>query len=292
MPGGRLRTLRGFVVSVVLAYVLDAVASYRDLVRIPLESDDQLRFTGTVYVGSPPRSVQVDFDTGSSDTWVVTSNHFPTYRDVEPAPKAFAIGYGGGVASGLAVPANLQIGNQLGKNSNEVLFPNIPIGFVDDPVADLNSQGVVGLGMEALAQIRSNWSLLGLMAEQQGNPRPVVFSLYISSCSGAQPSSQLILGGHDPALTSSNTTWFSFSVISNDELRGHQPPDSNVAIAETNFGFWALRMQSMWFDNKVLPIGPANHHGAVLLDSGTSVLLLSQHTFDAVVQALSTRFGT
>ncbi|KAE9359859.1 hypothetical protein PF008_g2058 [Phytophthora fragariae] len=285
--------LCSFVVSVELVYVLQAAASYLHLVRIPIESGDQLRFTGIVQVGSPPRSVRVVFDTGSSDTWV-TSNHFAANADDAPSLKAFTIGYGSGIVSGLTAPAYLQIGGQLESNTNGVLVRDIPVGFVDDQVSmmtELDAQGVVGLGMEALAQIRSNLCLLRLIAEQQVVSRPVVFSVYISSWTGAQPPSQLILGGDDPALTNSYTTWFTFPVISNDELRGHRTPVSDVAITKNSFGFWVLRMQSMYFDNEILPLGPASHQGAVLLDSGTSVLLLPQYAFDAVVQALMTRFG-
>ncbi|KAJ8574764.1 hypothetical protein ON010_g4454 [Phytophthora cinnamomi] len=276
--------LRCVIALAALVYVLEAVVGYHGLVRIPLESDDQLRFTGTVHLGSPPRSVRVIFDTGSSDMWV-TSHHFP---DDEKASKAFVIGYGGGIASGFAVPASLH----LGSNTSGVHLRDAPVGFVDDQtliMEGIDAQGVVGLGMEALAQIRGNSSLPGMMVEQQVLTRPVAFSIYISSWPGAQPPSQFILGGDEPALTNRNATWFTFPVISNDVLRGHTPP---IGSATKSFGFWALRLHSIRVDNKVLPLGPDSHKGAALLDSGTSMILFPQYAFNAVVQALLVRFGT
>ncbi|GMF49396.1 unnamed protein product [Phytophthora fragariaefolia] len=281
--------LLSLVVSSALIHALEAVTSYRHLVRIPLESDDQLRLTGTVSVGSPPRSVRVVFDTGSSDTWV-TSSHLDSAADDVPAPKTFAIGYGGGIVSGLAVRADLQL------DSSGLFLRDVPVGVVDDQTSvltELDAQGVVGLGMDALAQIRCNSSLLNLVTQQQALTAPVVFSFYISGWPGAQPPSQLVLGGDDPALTSSSSTWFTFPVIANDALRGGQSPipKASAISSKTSFGFWALRMERLWFDNKALPVGLDSRQSAALIDSGTSVLLLPQHTFDAVVQTLSDRFG-
>ncbi|KAL3673112.1 hypothetical protein V7S43_002407 [Phytophthora oleae] len=253
------------------------------LVRIPLESTDQLRFTGAAQIGSPPRSLRVVFDTGSSDTWV--SSAFASAVDKAEAPTSFAIGYGGGVVSGLSSPIDLRLANQL-------LLSHVHVGFVDDAtsvLSDLDAQGVVGLGMEALAQIHTNSSVLGLLAKQH-QIKPFVFSLYVSSWSGAKPASQLIIGGQDEALTSSNATWFSFPIVPDSAFRTPQPSMQSV---KDSFSFWALRVQSLVLDNVVLPLSrPNGRNGIALLDSGTSVLLLPPNIFDRVVQTLFTRFGT
>ncbi|KAG7377511.1 hypothetical protein PHYPSEUDO_011524 [Phytophthora pseudosyringae] len=266
-------------------------------VRSPLGTKDHLRFTGAVHVGSPHRSVRVVFDTGSSDTWVASDQ---LASGAPRAGNAFAIGYGGGTVSGTAAPRDLQLGYEAGSGTDGLLLRDVPVGFVDDPTAvipaELGAQGVVGLGMEALAQIHGNSSLWGLLAKQQDATEPLAFSLYVSGWSGAQPASQLVLGGVNPALTSTNATWRSFPVISNSALRHPRPPSrptSTCTAAQDSFGFWALRVQRLSFDGVTLPLGtPNNSNGAALLDSGASVLLLPQHAFDSVVQALVARFGT
>ncbi|ETM38892.1 hypothetical protein L914_14915 [Phytophthora nicotianae] len=249
-------------------------ANQHHFVRIPLETNDQLRFTGVVHLGSPPRSVRVVFDTGSSDTWV--SRVYADNEDDGRASRAFTIGYGGGVVSGIAAPTDLQFGSG---PTDRFFLHDVPVGFVEDHtsvIPDLDAQGVVGLGMEALAQIYCNSSLLGLLSQQPGSTKPLVFSFYISSWSQAQPASQLIIGGDDPALLTPNATWFSFPLVSN-------------TLATESYGYWALRVQNLSFGNVTLSFG---NPGVALLDSGTSLLLLSQYTFGRIVQVLSVRFGT
>jgi hypothetical protein len=228
--------------------------------------------------------VRVVFDTGSSDTWVTSGvvDDADDGRDRE----GFSIGYGGGRVSGLTTRTALQLGRERGSDATGLLLQHVPVGIVDSRqaagVPGLEAQGVVGLGMGALAQIGSS-SLLALMEKQHGAAGPVLFSLYIGPWSGAQPASQLLIGGADPAVASASTTWLSFPVIPHDALRAlrHAAPDS--------FGFWALRVHSVSLGKGVLPLRP---RGLVaLLDSGTSVLLLPQHAFDAAVQGLSDRFG-
>lgn len=268
-----------------------AAVNQRHFVRIPLESNDQLRFTGAVRLGSLPRRLRVVFDTGSSDTWVTSA--FATNMDDGRSRKAFAIGYGGGIVSGFAAPADLQLGCEPGSAADGFFLRDVRVGFVDDQTSvlpELDAHGVVGLGMEALVRIHSNTSLVSMLAQQQSLTGSVAFSIYISSWSGAQPASQVIIGGSDPVLTSANTTWFSFPVISNDAFHSPRCPLQSASTKDS-FGFWALRLQSLTFDNVTLPLGPKNRDGAALLDSGTSVLLLPQHLFDSIVQALFARFG-
>ncbi|GMF34375.1 unnamed protein product [Phytophthora lilii] len=272
----------------VLAAEAAATASQRHLIRIPLESDDHLRFTGAVQVGSPPRPARVVFDTGSSDTWV--ASEIAVHLDNAAAQTAFSIGYGGGVVSGLAVPTDLRLG---GSEADALLLHHVPVGVVDSMTAvipDLEVHGVVGLGMETLVQINTSSSLLELIVAQQGLTVPVTFSIFISSHSSAHPPSQLIFGGEDHTLIDPGATRFVFSTISDVELRG-LPRSSSSALSK-GFGFWALRVRRLEFDNELLPLEKAgSQFSAALLDSGTSVLLLPQHAFHVVVQGLLVRFG-
>ncbi|KAF4031460.1 Eukaryotic aspartyl protease [Phytophthora infestans] len=269
------RILRYLIVLVLLLTQDFSAASQCHFIRVPLDSDDQLRFTGVVRLGTPPRSVRVIFDTGSSDTWV--SSNYAADVGARSASRAFTLGYGGGIVSGLVAHTDLQ----LRSNPADVIL--LPVGFVNDHtsvLSGLDAQGVVGLGMEALAQIQSNWSLVGLLA-QQSRMKPLAVSLFISSWSQAQPASLLIIGGVDPALLTANATWFSFPVV------------SNIQSSKTGYGFWALTLQNLSFGNESLPFGgPSRSSGIALLDSGTSVLLLPRHTFDTVIHVLSVRFGT
>ncbi|KAG1686725.1 hypothetical protein DVH05_005996 [Phytophthora capsici] len=257
-----------------------AVNTQPQLVRIPLETIDQLRFTGVAHFGSPPRSLRVVFDSGSSDTWISFDS---SVDKAEAQWTPFGIGYGGGVVSGLAVPLDLRLADQ-------ILLSNVHVGVVDDATSvltDLDALGVIGLGMEALAQIHTNSNVLGQLSAQQHGMSPIVFSLYISSWSGAKPTSQLIIGGQDEALTSPNATWLSFPVVPDSIFRPSQPSKQN------NFGFWALRVQSLVLDDVILPLsGPNGRNGIALFDSGTSLLLVPPNILDKFVQTLLARFGT
>ncbi|KAG2760415.1 hypothetical protein PC129_g20570 [Phytophthora cactorum] len=281
------RILRCLVLVLLLRQGLSS-ANQHHFVRIPLETSDQLRFTGVLHLGSPPRGVRVVFDTGSSDTWVFSIN--AAIGDEGQASRTFTVGYGGGIVSGVAAPTDLQLGSGL---ADELLLRNVPVGFADDHtlvIPGLDAQGVVGLGMEALAQIHSNSSVPGLLAQQPERISPLVFSLYISSWAQAQPASQLIIGGDDPALPTANTTWFSFPVVSHNALHSLQ---SSSQSSKDSYGFWALRVHNLSFGNATLSFGNPNRNaGVALLDSGTSVLLLSKYTIESIVRVLSAGFGT
>ncbi|KAF1774079.1 Peptidase family A1 domain [Phytophthora cactorum] len=175
-------------------------ANQHHFVRIPLETSDQLRFTGVLHLGSPPRGVRVVFDTGSSDTWVFSIN--AAIGDEGQASRAFTVGYGGGIVSGVAAPTDLQLGSGL---ADELLLRNVPVGFADD----------------------------------------------------------------------------------------HTSPQSSSQSSKDSYGFWALRVHDLSFGNVTLSFGNPNRNaGVALLDSGTSVLLLSKYTIESIVRVLSAGFGT
>ncbi|RLN54328.1 hypothetical protein BBJ28_00023279 [Nothophytophthora sp. Chile5] len=264
------------------------------LVRLHLESPDQLRFEASVGVGSSPQRLRLLVDTGSSDTWVslavllggADSAGSPATQQPPTQEEAFSfeIRYGSGAVSGLTASEELQLGDV---GSEGLAVPDVCVGLVDRQtpgVQTLELEGVLGLGMEALAQLDGSRSLLKALARQ--HHEPAVFSLYLATGSGGDhPPSQLIFGGVDPALTSANASWLSFPVAPHDQI--------SPASSPARYGFWALRLQRLMLDGRSLPLAmPNGHSGVALLDSGTSLLLLPAQAFRAFLQILSTRLGT
>ena len=60
--------------AITIALVFTTVTSSLELLRIPLENFDQMQFTGSIDVGTPPQRFRVIFDTGSSDLWLPETN--------------------------------------------------------------------------------------------------------------------------------------------------------------------------------------------------------------------------
>ncbi|CEG40631.1 Aspartyl protease [Plasmopara halstedii] len=246
----------------------------RHFVRIPLQSRNQLQFTGILSLQSPSCSVRVIFDTGSSDSWIFRP--IDTNSNDQRSENFFGIKYGGGIVSGFATVTNVHFG------SPRLFLYDVLLGFVTDETLNLlplDIQGVVGLGMEALAQFSNN---LGFLSRLEQHERPFIFSFFISSSTNAQPSSQLIIGGDDPALASINTTWITFPVVSTTQLYSRESTRD-----EHNWGFWIVQYNYLTFNESTL-----SFNGFALLDSGTSLLLLPLSTFNSVVQMLSAYFGT
>ncbi|KAF0714217.1 Aste57867_3932 [Aphanomyces stellatus] len=233
------------------------------LIRIPLVNFDQLQFFGTIHIGTPPQPFKVIFDTGSSDIWVPSSTcnacsgerryvapNSSTYRSMH---ENFTAYYGSGSVSGqvfqdvvllgLDTPSSAVVRCRMGRIESE-----------DTNIQRFESEGIIGLGLTALASIT-------IPSFVDSHPFEK-FSLYISPLPDADgPPSQLLLGGIDPLLAGDGATWHYFPLLTHADVDG----------------FWAIDMLELHVQSTLVPSDLASP--VAVVDSGTSLLLFPAAVF-------------
>lgn len=172
-------------------------------------------FVGTISVGTPPQSMTVIFDTGSSDLWFPSEsckscgnhkkfnpNHSSTYN-VYPngslvlnAGAEFAIGYGSGSVSGKKATETITF--------STLTVPMVWFGLAtaeDSSIDYFEMDGICGLGFEGLASVTHPGLLT--MLELNYPTLSKSFSFYLSVNRDDKPST-ILLGGYDLSLVSSS----------------------------------------------------------------------------------------
>lgn len=169
----------------------------------PLKNAANYLYYGTIFLGTPPQEFTVDFDTGSSDFWLVSStcktdscNAHCKFSSLNSSTfnkdgRPFSIEYGdGSAAKGTTAYDKLNIGGLVIPKQGFALvsFEN---GFDSDP-----EDGMFGLGYQSLAETGfptaiDNAYALGLIKEK-------VFAFWLNrNVESLSNGGELIIGGTD-----------------------------------------------------------------------------------------------
>ncbi|KAK0560046.1 hypothetical protein OC861_006432 [Tilletia horrida] len=117
----------------------------------PLTDQQELLWTGEISVGTPAQVFNMDFDTGSSDTWVNPNLYKPAASSTaKKTKKKFQVAYGdGSQASGDVYQETVTVG---GVTATNQAFGNATKSTL---TSDGNNQGLVGLAFESIAQFQA-----------------------------------------------------------------------------------------------------------------------------------------
>ncbi|KAJ3774218.1 putative aspartic protease [Lentinula raphanica] len=155
---------------------------------------------GNILVGDPGQDLQLDFDTGSSDLWVIneacttgpcakkTKKYDPSKSDSsERQPGTFTIQYGDkSTVSGPIYTDEVTITGITVKNQALSAVTELSEGFLRDPIS-----GIIGLAWPDISNLKKTpWFL---NAVEQGVIKKREFGFYLS-----KKGSELYLGGTDP----------------------------------------------------------------------------------------------
>lgn len=176
--------------------------------EIPLVNSLDAQYYGEILIGTPPQTLRVLFDTGSANLWVPSSGCWSLscffhgyYRHKESISYVgngtrLSIEYGTGGASGYLSTDVVSIG---GVQVADVLFGEMTniwgLTFLFSKF-----DGILGLGWSALANADVPPFFSSLYS--QGFISDNSFSIYLSKF-GDNETSELILGGYNPALAAS-----------------------------------------------------------------------------------------
>ncbi|KAK0524399.1 hypothetical protein OC835_005930 [Tilletia horrida] len=114
------------------------------------DQQNELLWTGEVQVGTPAQTIVLDFDTGSSDTWVNPNIYKPSASSTaKKTGKTFRVAYGDGSnASGDIYKESVTVGGLTALNQ---AFGNA----TKSTLQDSGNQGIAGLAFESIAQFKS-----------------------------------------------------------------------------------------------------------------------------------------
>ncbi|GBE83034.1 Aspartic protease [Sparassis crispa] len=178
---------------------------------LPLtDQQDGLEWTGTITIGTPPISFVVDFDTGSSDLWVASSecNQCGKHNTYDPASSStssskdgnFSISYGDGSSdSGPEYTDTVTLSGVTVTGQALSAVTSESSEFQTDP-----ADGLMGFAFPSISQLQANpfpFAALSESAIPQG-----VFSFKLTS-DGAE----LYMGGADSSLYTGDIEYHSLS---------------------------------------------------------------------------------
>jgi len=248
-------------------------------------------YFGKVNVGSPqPQDFTVVFDTGSahlvlpssaceSETCKMHRNFnettsescYPIEHDGTPLPRgessshSVSITFGTGKVSGTFVRDRACLGGSLQSDDKDgCSMMNVVVAkeMSDQPFSLFHFDGILGLGLEALA-LGPGYSFFGQMVAQHPAMQPR-FSVFLARTD--QGESSISFGGHDETKAASDVHW--------------------VPVAMPELGYWQVQIQTVRIGDIVLD-ECADGGCRAILDTGTSLLGAPRQAIKALHQHLS-----
>ncbi|KAH8336065.1 hypothetical protein KR074_003783, partial [Drosophila pseudoananassae] len=246
-------------------YNLDAVANGYPME--PLSNYDNYQYYGNISIGTPPQYFNVQFDTGSSNLWVPSSqcadlacllhtqyisSQSSTYQ---ANGTAFNITYGTGSVSGFM---SQDVVTVAGLSSSNQIFGEVTTERGSN-FQSANFDGILGMAFPSLAANLVTPFFQNLI--NNGEVEQPVFSFYLrDNGSTVSYGGELILGGSDPTLYRGELTYV---------------PVSYPA-------YWQFYTDAIFLGNTLISMGDV-----AIADTGTSLLVAPQ----AEYYTISSLFG-
>ncbi|KAJ1300404.1 hypothetical protein OPQ81_005224 [Rhizoctonia solani] len=223
--------------------------------NIQLADEQEELWAGEISIGTPGQKFLIDFDTGSADLWVpssdcqsrgcrnknvYTSSSSSTVNDVTTTQK-FSISYGdGSTASGPVYTDNVSAGGLSVTNQSFSAVTSESSSFSEDP-----SDGIMGLAFSSISTIGAPTFIENLAS--QGAVSSSVFSMFLAS-----NNSELYLGGTNSTLYTGNITYTD------------------------------LQSRTYWLTNGSSSVNGAEaYSGSMIIDSGTTLIVGESRSVEA-----------
>ncbi|ORX50169.1 rhizopuspepsin II [Hesseltinella vesiculosa] len=212
-----------------------------------------VEYYAEVQIGTPPQTLKLDFDTGSSDLWFAStlcSGCSSTQTKYDPTKsstyqkegKSWSISYGdGSSASGITGLDTVNLGGLAITNQRIELAQQESASFGQDPV-----DGLLGLGFDTISTVAGTKTPVDSLIAQNLISKPVfgVFLGHTSTGGGGE----YVFGGYDASKVSGSFTtvkvdssqgWYGFTVDSAAGA-GTTKTGSFSAIADTGTSLMLL----------------------------------------------------
>jgi len=219
-------------------------------------------YYGAVSLGSPAQTFDFDFDTGSSNFWVASSqcsncpvtgyDHTKSNTYVSNG-EYFSIQYGSGAVTGFLSQDTTQIA---GLTVTKVVFGEV----TDEEVQPVNAPiaGLVGMAFKSLS-VDADTPLLDYMVQQNLVPANA-FGMYLTTSDTGVRQGQLTLGGYDSKLFHGS---FTYTPIVDDQ-------------------WYVIKTGAIRVGNTVVATS-----GGAIVDSGTSCLVGPSQQINTILQNIN-----
>ena len=268
-----------FILSVASAYIkvpLKASAGYKtiSLPKLDIFSENSLslaavqnmfnlQYNAIFEIGTPPQSMSLVLDTGSSWTWVPSTNcscHISNRFNSSSSSSFQDLGvnqilqYGQGKVIGIEALETFSIDNLTALEQKFILTTQ------DFELYGLESDGLLGLGFNELADYTPT---LVENLKSQGQITRAIFSIYLNS------------------INNNNSIESAFTIGGSDS-ETYGTGDMQTINIDTSYGFWLTIIQSIVTGNNTKK--KSDSYG--VLDTGTSLLMGPQYQVNSIFDGI------
>lgn len=232
--------------------------------EIKLQNNRNFDYIGDVYIGNPPQKIRGNFDTGSANTWILSShctsdrckpgslnNYFTPEKSTSFVKTDLkkSIRFGSGTLSGFFGYDDFRIYTNPSDESTAIHIKNQILGLmVKESLLDSDYDAIIGLAYPKMAA--HGTPVFDSMIQQNLLPKNM-FSFYMTTTVLKQ--SELMFGGYD-----------STKIQPGETIKWHKV---------INKLFWSLNLEDILYNG--VSMGLCKHQGKQCLitpDSGTSLL--------------------
>lgn len=249
------------------------------------QQNDSL-YTCPVQIGTPPQTLNLDFDSGSSDLWVWSTklpanveSEGSSHKIFDPsqsstfqnqAGSTFEVHYGDqSYAKGTVGTDTVQIGNITIQGQAVELADDVSSSFIQDASSD----GLLGLAFGTLNTVQPDPVATPVqnMINQDDIPQnEEIFSVYLSSIKDQNEPSFYTFGAIDTS-----------AVPSGSQIT-YTPVDKPIATHGKQFGFWRFASPSATVNGQTINL-PGNK---AIADTGTTLLMTSDEVCQKIYEAI------
>ncbi|XP_017076603.2 aspartic proteinase A3 [Drosophila eugracilis] len=236
--------------------------------NLALQTRDNVEYYGTISMGTPRQNFSVLFDTGSSNTWLPSVNCPYSNLACQSHRRYNSSGSSSYVPDGRNFTLRYGSGKVLGYLSQDTLhfagvdLPDLIFGeslFLQQfAFNSVIFDGLVGLGLGSLAWPKTTPFLELLCGKRL--IEECIFSVYLSRHPKDIPGGEILFGGYDKTKFEGKLHYVPIS----------QMNTWKIEITKTSVGTKQIGAQS-----------------SAILDTGTSLVLMPQETYDNLVKTLS-----
>jgi cathepsin D len=220
-------------------------------------------YFGTVDIGTPPQSLNVILDTGSSDLWVADSNCVscprgtPVFETVQSttfkqrSDNPTGISYGSGNVEGFLASESVSMGN-FSLQSQTFLS----VESVSDQLLSGSVSGIMGLAFTAIASTGATPFWQGLISNNQLAAPEMAFWLTRfrdKVFKDEEPGGSFTLGGTNSSLFQGEIEFL--------PMAGPSPPS-----------FWLLGMSGITVQGQLLKLAATGNNALAAIDTGTTLI--------------------